>query len=142
MHPGRRKTYGGFAYLSRGVLPGNRAYIERYLTVIRENLILDIGGSEENLTAAQIILIDRIISKLGCVRCIEEHIRENSVMVGKDLAPSLKTSYLAYNNSLRLDLQLIGIDKRSSERILSPLELARELDGEKAGSSEGYRDTS
>ena len=87
----------------RGTLPENRKHIRRYLTEARENLIRDLGPAEVDLTVAQIILIDRIISKLGIVRCIEEYIRENSVMVGQDLAPSLKASYLAYNNSIRLE---------------------------------------
>jgi len=73
-----------------------------------------LGPSEEDLSIAQRVLIDRIISKLGIIRCIEEHIRENSVMRGHDLAPSLKASYLAYNNSIRLDLQALGIDKKKA----------------------------
>lgn len=117
LQPGRRKSHGGYAFLTRGKLPENRAYIERYLTAARENLIRDQGPTEEDLTAAQIIIIDRIVSKLGVVRCIEEHIRENSVMVGANLAPSLRASYLAYNNSIRLDLQALGIDKRKAGEI-------------------------
>jgi hypothetical protein len=39
-------------------------------------------GGEENLSTAQVILIDRITSKLRIVRCIEEHVKENSVMEG------------------------------------------------------------
>ena len=43
-------------------------------------------------------------------------------MVGEDLAPSLKASYLAYNNSLRLDLQALGLEKKG-EAILTPYEI-------------------
>jgi hypothetical protein len=88
----------------------------------RQGLVCDLGPTENDLTTAQIILIDRIVTKLGVIRCIEEHIRENSVMIGDDLAPSLKASYLAYNNSLRLDLQALGFGKKA-ESILTPYEL-------------------
>jgi len=119
LHPGKRKKHGGYAFLSRGELPENRAYIEKYLTLVRQGLIEDIGGEEEGLTTAQRVLIDRIISKLGVVRCIEEHIRENTVMTGHELAPSLRKSYLAYNNSIRLDLQALGIDKKRGEEAIN-----------------------
>jgi hypothetical protein len=74
------------------------------------------------LTAAQIILIDRVVTKLGVIRCIEEHVRENSVMMGHDLAPALQKNYLAYNNSVRLDLQALGITTR---QIGEPMDLGR-----------------
>ena len=109
---GRPPKHGGYSLLIRGELPENRKHIKEYLTAARENLIKDLGPTEGDLTAAQLIIIDRVISKLGIVRCIEEYIKENTVIVGRDLAPSLKASYLAYNNSIRLDLQALGIDKK------------------------------
>lgn len=114
---GRPPKHGGYSLLVKGELPENRRYIARYLTEIREGLIGNIGPTEEDLTTAQRVIIDRVISKLGVVRCIEEHIRKNSVMEGNDLAPSLKVSYLAYNNSIRLDLQAIGIDKKQAKAL-------------------------
>lgn len=84
-------------------------------------MIQDLGPSEQDLTAAQIILIDRVVTKLGVVRCIEEHIRETSVMDGEKLAPSLRESYLAYNNSIRLDLDKLGINKKAEE-LIDPIE--------------------
>jgi hypothetical protein len=90
----------------------------------RQGLVCDLGPAENDLTTAQIILVDRVVTKLGVIRCIEEHIRENSVMVGQDLAPSLKASYLAYNNSLRLDLQALGLG-RKVEAFLTPYEIVQ-----------------
>jgi len=52
-------------------------------------------------------------------------------MVGDILAPCLKASYLAYNNSIRLDLQALGLEKRMEDRVLTPLEIAEEFDKEK-----------
>lgn len=113
---GRPPKHGGFSIITaKGELPENRKYIRKYLTAARENLIKDLGPTEKDLTAAQIIIIYRVVTKLGIIRCIEEHIRENSVMEGNELAPALKASYLAYNNSIRLDLMALGIDKRQAD---------------------------
>jgi len=136
LESGRKKRHGGFTYFSTGRLPKHRKYIEKYLTAARESLIKDLGPTEEDLTAAQIIIIDRIVSKLGVVRCIEEHIRENSVMRGHDLAPSLKASYLAYNNSIRLDLQALGIEKRRADEVQELDKYIKEKDN-KRGENNG-----
>jgi hypothetical protein len=128
---GRRPTHGGFSFLATGKLPEHRRYILQYLTAARMQLIRDIGGSEENLSAQQIIIIDRIISKLGILRCIEEHVRETSIMKGHELAPALRASYLAYSNSLRLDLQALGIDKRTADEALDLGSYIREREKEK-----------
>jgi len=128
---GQKVKHGGYSFMVKGELPENRKHVLRYLTAARENLIKDLGPTEEDLTAAQIIIIDRIVSKLGIIRCIEEYIRENTVMTRARLSPSLRESYLAYNNSIRLDLQALGIDKRMGDRVLTPLEIAAEFDKEK-----------
>jgi len=120
---GRRpQKHGGYSYLTSGKLPETRTYILKYLMAVRQGLVRDLGPSENDLSTAQVVLIDRVTTKLGVIRCVEEHIRENSVMKGDDLAPSLKASYLAYNNSLRLDLQALGLEKRSEE-VLTPYEI-------------------
>ncbi len=133
LKPGRKIKHGGYALLSTGKLPEHRKYIEKYLTATREGLIRDLGPTEIDLTVAKIILIDRTVTKLGVIRCIEEHIRENSVMVGDDnLAPSLKATYLAFDNSLRLALQALGIKSKKAEGIM---DLGRYVE-EKYGKSE------
>lgn len=128
---GKKRTHGGYTYFTTGKLPEHKKYIEAYLTAARMNLIGDLGPTEQDLTAAQIIIIDRIVSKLGVIRCIEEHIKEKAVMVGDNLAPALRASYLAYNNSVRLDLRELGIDKRVGDRVLTPLEYIKQFDEEK-----------
>lgn len=111
---GGKITHGGFSFLSRGELPEHRRYLLRYLSGAREGLIRDLGPTEADLTTAQIILIDRIVTKLGVIRCIEEHVREHSVMIGHNLAPALSKSYIGYNNSVRIDLDKLGIHIRKS----------------------------
>lgn len=115
---GRPSKHGGYSLLVKGELPENRKYIRRYLTSVREGLIQDLGPTEGDLTTAQIVLIDRVVTKLGVIRCIEEYIRENTVMTGDRLSTSLRESYLAYNNSIRLDLQALGIDSKKAGEIL------------------------
>jgi hypothetical protein len=120
---GRRpRSHGGYSFLTTGTLPEHRSCILGYLIAVRQGLIQDLGPTENDLSTAKIVLIDRVTTKLGVIRCVEEHIRENSVMVRDELAPSLKASYLAYNNSLRLDLQALGLEKKG-EAMLTPYEI-------------------
>jgi len=51
---------------------------------------------------------------------MEEHTLANSVMVGQELAPALKSSYLAFSNSIRLDLQALGIGSNDRGREITP----------------------
>lgn len=90
---GRRpRSHGGYSFLVRGDLPEDRSHILKYLMAAREGLTRDLQDSGKGLTTAQIILIDRITTKLGVVRCMEEHVREHSVMAGDDVAPCLRAS--------------------------------------------------
>lgn len=119
--PGRKRFHGGYAYLTTGRLPEHRKYVEQYLTGAREQLIRDIGGDEQNLSAGQAILIDRVIPKLGVLRCIEEHVRETGVFRGRRLNSALSKHYLSYANSVRLDLMALGIGKKKADEIMPPL---------------------
>ncbi len=127
---GKKRTHGGYSFLATGRLPEHRREVERYLTAGREGLIRDIAGIEENLSTAQVILIDRAIGKLGLLRCMEEHVRETGAFKGEELAPALRKSYLSYSNSLRLDLQALGIDKRPADEP-SLADIIREFDEDK-----------
>jgi len=105
------------------------------LTACREGLISDLGPGEEDLNTAQKILIDRVIGKLGVLRCLEEYAREKGVIKEGKLSFPLEHNFLGWSNSLRLDLQALGIDARAGEKILSPLEIAAEIDAENAEKS-------
>lgn len=134
---GGRKKHGGYTYLVTGRLPEHRLRVERYLCAARKGLVADQGPTEEDLTTAQIILIDRVVMKLGVLRCIEEYVGENTVMEGKDVAPSLKASYLAYNNSTRLDLTVLGVHKRAGAKVMTEQEYLDNIDyGDKEEESE------
>jgi len=138
---GRPPKHGAFSIMiARGELPENRKYVQRYLREAREGLIKDSGGKEQNLTQAQLILIDRAIAKLGIIRCIEEHCRETGVFEEGKLAHVLRDNYLAYTNSLRLDLQALGIEGKRREEIINLGRYIEERyqakDGEKEGKNE------
>jgi hypothetical protein len=129
--PGRPPSHGGYSLIIRaGELPERRTYIRAYLQEAHDNLTRDLGPREEDLTAAQRVLIDRAVSKLAVIRCIEEHVKETGVFKGKELSPVLAKSYIAYTNSLRLDLEALGIDKRAEAKILELGEYIQAKDAE------------
>ncbi len=110
---GRPPKHGGYSIITSDQLPENRKHVRRYLSDVRNGLICDLGGSEGELTTAQQIMIDRVVCKLGVLRCLEEYVRENQVMLKGDLVPALKERYLAYSNSVRLDLVALGLERRA-----------------------------
>jgi hypothetical protein len=112
-----------------------RLRIVRHIEALRSGLITDLGPQEEDLTTAQLLLIDRLCCLLAICRAIEQHFEED-VMDGDSLKNALRSSYLAYNNTIRLTLQVLGIDKQASDRILSPLEYIKQLDQEKKSGQE------
>jgi len=116
LNPGKRRSYGGYSILRTEGFPTKRRQIEKYLTAARQGMINDLAGSEQDLSTAQIILINQTIGLLGVIRAIEEYIRSNTVMKGEEISPSLKSSYLSYNNSIRLNLQALGIEKKVTGR--------------------------
>lgn len=127
---GRRPRPYGYSYLTKKATPEERLRIVRYVEAVRSGLIEDLGPREEDLTAAQILLIDRLISLLGVIRGIEEYHQEDIMNGDGSLKPALGRNYLAYVNSTRQILALLGLERRS-EQVLTPLELAAEIDKEK-----------
>jgi hypothetical protein len=113
-----RVTHGGYALLITGEPPEHRPYLRPELIGAHSELVYNLGPTEDDLTAAQKILIGRVIAHLGIVRCIEEHIKDKGVLKNGELHPALSTQYLAYSNSIRLNLAALGIDKRRGSEIL------------------------
>ncbi|TET74984.1 MAG: hypothetical protein E3J56_01435 [Candidatus Aminicenantes bacterium] len=131
---GRPKaTHGGFSFLVSGRLPAHRVSLQRYLSASRNGLIEDLGG-EENLSTQELILIDRSVSILGVLRCIEEFCKERGVFKGDEIQPSLGKHYVSFNNSLKQILALLGLRKHDIDE-LTPLEYIKQYDAEKAQES-------
>ncbi|MCJ7588505.1 MAG: hypothetical protein MUQ00_11500 [Candidatus Aminicenantes bacterium] len=95
-------------------------------------MIRDLGPTEEDLTTAQRLLVDRAVGMTGVIRLIEEYCREQGIFEGKALAPVLSANYGVFTNNLRMILLALGVNTRASERILGPLELAEQIDKEEA----------
>lgn len=129
---GQRVVHGGYSFLTTGRLPEHRIVLIRYLTAVRSSLVADLAGSEDNLSAQQIILIDRCISLLGVIRCIEEHCKEKGVFKGDSLQPSLGKNYISFTNSLKQILQLLGLKRRTLDDIRSVQDVVREFDKKKS----------
>jgi hypothetical protein len=121
-------SHGAYSLLATGEYPESRKDVARWLGVVRRCMIHDLGPTEADLTAAQLVLIDRVIGKLGVIRCVEEYVRKTGIMQGGALAPILRNNYLAWTNSLRLDLMALGIAKQRSGEVLDVHEYIEEFD--------------
>lgn len=66
-------------------------------------LVEDLGGQTE-IDTFQRAMIDRATECLIVLNAMANHVEAGGIMKGDDLAPCLKTSFLAYQNSFRLAL--------------------------------------
>jgi hypothetical protein len=111
--PGSKYRHGGYSLLMKGTLPERRRYIGHYLSEVREGLIHDLAKKEEDLSTAQKVLIDRIITFMGVVRLIEEHAKQHGVLDSRGRPTSgLTGHYLTFNRQIKEMLSLLGIEKR------------------------------
>ena len=102
--------------------------INRYASRIRKALIHDIGGAEEDLSMQQVIIIDGVIDMLVIVKMMGEYINKAGVMHGPSLLPCLRTSYLAYRNSISRNLVILGISRKKTEKILTEKDYVESID--------------
>jgi len=128
---GRRYVHGGYSLVSRDEVMKDNPRIRRYLEDSRAGLVRDIAGDEASLTEGQRILIDRIISKLAVTRLIESFVEKHGPFEGKELRKMLGQNYLSFDNSIRLSLVALGLDKRASEKILDPIDYIQSFDERK-----------
>ena len=105
--------HGAAQYKKSGVLPKHRRYLKKQLDYFKNELIKDLGG-EENLSAQKKALINNTALLQGVIFLIGEHvIKEAGVFSAPgQLQPCLGKSMIAYINSLRLNLQTLGIEAR------------------------------
>jgi len=131
---GRPIVHGAYSLQPPDRLLRGRAKrrLRGYLSQVRETLILDLGPKEEDLTAGQLVLVDRAIAKLTIVRMIENFISGAGVFDKPGMLRSVLTGpYVTFTRELRADLLALGIDRRKiDERVLTPDELAEIVDRE------------
>lgn len=82
------------------------------------------------MSTQELILIDRCVSILGVLRCIEEFCKEKGVFKGDELQPSLGKHYISYTNSLKQILSLLGIESRAEDKVLTMAELTKKIEEE------------
>ncbi len=119
--------------------PQRRPWLRRYLTEIRDGLIKDLGPREEDLTTAQRVLVDRIVTLLGLVRLYEENVRAKGLFSEGNPLSELQTLYLSYNEAIRRDLQTLGVGKRREE-LETAEEIGRRIAKESAARRKSPRD--
>ena len=90
-----------------------RSSLARWMNKLKKDLTKDLGG---DLSTMEKILLDRIVSKI--VRC---HLYETGILSGQEFGS--QDHYMALSNSLRLDMNLIGLKKRAK----NPLDLGEYL---------------
>lgn len=99
--------------------PGRRTeHIPRRLSLairragdnLRLGLILDLGPKEEDLTAAQKALIEKICGLYQITRALEDWIGKEGIIRRNQLNPVLAV-YVSHINSLRLCLRELGIKR-------------------------------
>ena len=139
--PGTKYRHGGYSLMMRGILPERRRYVGVYLTEVREGLIHDLAAKEEDLSTAQRVLIDRVITFLGVARLIEEHAREQGILDSRGrLSQGLTGHYLSFNRFIKETMALLGLEKRQVEPEVTFAEIVKRYDKEEAET--GTRDTS
>ena len=130
LQPGPRVPHGGYSYIRTGRIPKRKANIERYLTWVRMTYAEDVAGSEENMTAGQTVLLNKLILLEGLARCIETTAAEVTEKTGQLYA--MPTKYMSYVSAIMKLCSLLGVERKEvKERIPTPLEVASVVDSAK-----------
>lgn len=112
-------------YAQRDKVP---AQVKREANLLRDRIIEDIASTEDKLSGAELMLLDRTINIYGVIRMIEIYVAKHGAFDEKGNMRSILTQvYLAYNNTLRLNLRELKI-RRKVEDYLTPAELIKELE--------------
>ena len=92
------------------------APIKREAKALRSMLAEEVAGSGK-LTALMIILIDRICFKYVCCRCIEQYVKKIGLIDEEKglMRSTLDKNYLAWSNSMRLDLRELNSSRQPEE---------------------------
>jgi hypothetical protein len=100
VHPARLNI----SYWRQNKKLDQRTALGKALKALRQRLIDDVGG---RINEGQEVLIDRLIEKLLVLNLISGFIFnvDNIINDKGELMPCLGSNYLAYSNSVRLDIQ-------------------------------------
>jgi hypothetical protein len=128
--PGQVK-HGISTFLRTGkISPSVRGFrrIQKYLREIERDLIADLGG-QENLTAAREILIKSTIQAYGCLILAGAYTQRHGLLRPDqarkeiiELQPVLGHQFIAFQNCIRQNLVVLGLDRK---RAGEPLDLGQ-----------------
>lgn len=106
------------------------APIRKEAVIFRDRMIQDIAGTEDDLSGAQLILLDRALNLFAVTRQIELYAaRKGAIdLETGELQPILANNYLAFSNSLRLTLGALGV-KKTPKDYLGPADWEIEPQG-------------
>ena len=139
--------HGGYSVAHKDELLRRHPEIQLYLKVVRRGLIRDLSPEgEAHLTTARHLLLDRLMQKLATVRLVETYLSEHGILRRDKLeqkvldAEPITTVWLALNNQIRADIQLLGIERKSLEAVvLTPAELLLEAAKDEEGAEDEAR---
>ena len=120
----RKLMHGGYTYLQTGQLPADKLHIGQYLTQLRARYIDDLGPREDDLTAGQLLLINKLITLEGWCRCVE-------VEAARAQTLDLRDRYTKFTGLILRTCALLGIERRAVNDYPTPLEIADEFDRKK-----------
>lgn len=119
----KKLMHGGYSYLTSGKLPEDKQYVQKYLTQIRQLYIEDLGPQEEDLTAGQLLLLNRLITMEGLCRCIEIEAARAGTL-------NLRQRYSTYANMTIKICSLLGIERKELVGDITPAEQAEIIKAE------------
>lgn len=113
--PHHWQTHGGYSLLravTKGELDGRSAVAQAIKTMCHQ-LARDLGSGWATLSAQQRLLCESVATKATVLSLMVGHALSHDVVEqdGK-LRPPLGGHFLAWSNSLRLDLQALGLERR------------------------------
>ena len=124
-------SHGIYSWLKTGkVNPSIRGFrkIQTYIREIEKDLVNDLGG-EENLTAAQEVLVKSTIEAYGVLLLSMAYCRRHTIFRPDklkegvlELQPVLGHQTLAFLNTLRQNLVVLGLDKKKVDEALTVTE--------------------
>ena len=108
LRPSRRPKHGGYSFIRSGKMPDDKREVERYLTWLRQKYIEDIGPEEKDLSAGQMLLLNKLITFEGLTRCMEiEAARRETV--------NLPKHHSTYTNHILKICQMLGLERKADE---------------------------
>jgi hypothetical protein len=100
--------------------------IMAYIRIVRRGFVRDLSPEgEAHMTTAKHVILDRLMGKLKMSGLIEAYLSENGIirrdkLAQKVLDPEPITSlWLGLNHQIRLDIQLLGLERRALDITLT-----------------------